>query len=136
MTGSMPRVEDDWDTQPNPTLVQRDPAGPRGQMGTSRRGGTGPSPIWDDPGAGRSPSGPMPREDRWSGYQGDYQDWPEASQGQGWLEASHDGHRYAEQPPWEGYFPESDSDFRYREPGPGMPGYRGSREHRYGGERY
>jgi hypothetical protein len=27
-------------------------------------------------------------------------------------------------------------DLRYGEPGPGMPGYQGSREHRYGGDRY
>jgi hypothetical protein len=52
------------------------------------------------------------------------------------MEASHDDGGYAEQPPWDGYFPESDPDLRYREPGPGMPGYRGSREHRYGGDRY
>lgn len=82
----------------------------------------------------------MPREGRWSDYQGDYQgdyqDRPEAGQDQGWLEASHDGRPYAEQPPWDGYLPEPDADLRYREPGPGMPGYRGSREHRYGGDRY
>jgi DMSO/TMAO reductase YedYZ heme-binding membrane subunit len=38
------------------------------------------------------------------------------------------------QAPWDGGFPEPDPAFRYREPGPGMPGYRGSREHRYGGD--
>jgi hypothetical protein len=38
------------------------------------------------------------------------------------------------QAPWEGGFPEPDPDFMYREPGPGMPGYRGSRDHRYGGD--
>jgi hypothetical protein len=54
---------------------------------------------------------------------------------QGRLEASHDGGWY-EQPPWEDEFAESNSDFIYREPGPGMPGYRGSRENRYGGDRY
>jgi hypothetical protein len=82
--------------------------------------------------------GPMPSAaypvDR--GGQVDYQDWPEASYDQGWLEASHDGDRYQERPPWANYLPESDLDFRYREPGPGMPGYRGAREHRYGGDRY
>ena len=31
-------------------------------------------------------------------------------------------------PPWDGGAPEPDSSFRYREPGPGMPGYRGSRD--------
>jgi DMSO/TMAO reductase YedYZ heme-binding membrane subunit len=39
-------------------------------------------------------------------------------------------------PPWEGGFPEPDPTLKFREPGPGMPGYRGSREHRYGGDRY
>jgi DMSO/TMAO reductase YedYZ heme-binding membrane subunit len=84
----------------------------------------------------------------------DHQDWPEPSRDRGWpepapdrgwvdtgldpawLEASHDEVPYTEQPPWDGYFPESDPDLKYREPGPGMPGYRGSREHRYGGDRY
>jgi hypothetical protein len=36
--------------------------------------------------------------------------------------------------PWEGGLPEPDPAFKYREPGPGMPGYRGSRDHRYGGD--
>ena len=43
---------------------------------------------------------------------------------------------YNSQPPWEGDFPEPDPTLKFREPGPGMPGYRGSREHRYGGDRY
>ena len=38
------------------------------------------------------------------------------------------------QAPWEGGLPEPDPAFKYREPGPGMPGYRGPRDHRYGGE--
>jgi hypothetical protein len=38
------------------------------------------------------------------------------------------------QAPWEGGMPEPDPSFKYREPGPGMPGYRGSRDHRYGGD--
>ena len=80
-----------------------------------------------------------------AGRRPEYQDWPEPGydQGwqepgydQGWLEASHDDGRYQEQPPWDGYLPEPDPDIRYRAPGPGMPGYRGSREHRYGGDRY
>ena len=31
---------------------------------------------------------------------------------------------------------QTDPNLKYREPGPGMPGYRGSREHRYGGDRF
>jgi hypothetical protein len=38
------------------------------------------------------------------------------------------------QAPWDGGMPDPDPDFRYREPGPGMPGYRGSRDYRYGGD--
>ena len=38
-------------------------------------------------------------------------------------------------PPWDGGAPEPDPSFRYREPGPGMPGYRGSRDpYRRGGD--
>jgi len=59
-------------------------------------------------------------EPGYSGYDGSY--------------ASYDP--YDAQPPWEGGFPEPDPRLRYREPGPGMPGYRGSREHRYGGDRH
>lgn len=32
------------------------------------------------------------------------------------------------QPPWDGGAPEPDPRLRYREPGPGMPGYRGTPE--------
>lgn len=102
-------------------------------------------PAWGDP-RQRPATGPMPRPGGLvppaaypGGGQGgrpDYQEWPETSYDQGWLEASHDGERYQEQPPWDGYLPEPDPGFRYREPGPGMPGYRGSRESRYGGDRY
>jgi DMSO/TMAO reductase YedYZ heme-binding membrane subunit len=40
------------------------------------------------------------------------------------------------EPSWEGGLPEPDPGLKYREPGPGMPGYRGSRDHRYGGDQY
>jgi hypothetical protein len=43
---------------------------------------------------------------------------------------------YPAEPSWEGGLPEPDPGLKYREPGPGMPGYRGSRDHRYGGDRY
>jgi DMSO/TMAO reductase YedYZ heme-binding membrane subunit len=85
----------------------------------------------------RPPTGPRPQA---SGPMPPY-DYPQDGAGRGeanpqqWLEASHDGDWY-EQPPWEGEFSESAADFRYRDPGPGMPGYRGPREDRYGGDRY
>jgi DMSO/TMAO reductase YedYZ heme-binding membrane subunit len=37
-------------------------------------------------------------------------------------------------PPWDGGAPEPDPSFRYREPGPGMPGYRGPRDPYRGGD--
>ena len=37
-------------------------------------------------------------------------------------------------PPWDGGAPEPDPSFRYREPGPGMPGYRSSRDPYRGGD--
>ena len=52
-----------------------------------------------------------------------------------WTDAVRDADWYPDAPPWDGGFPEADPGLRYREPGPGMPGYRGSREHRYGGDR-
>jgi DMSO/TMAO reductase YedYZ heme-binding membrane subunit len=52
-----------------------------------------------------------------------------------WPEESHDGGWYPGEPPWASDFTETDPDFRYREPGPGMPGYRGARDNRYGGDR-
>ena len=51
-----------------------------------------------------------------------------------WADAGPDGGWYPAEPSWDGGFLETDPDFRYREPGPGMPGYRGSREQRYGGD--
>ena len=68
----------------------------------------------------------------WSGEDG--RGW--AGGRSGWPEPGHDGNRaHAARPPWEGGMPEADLGLRYREPGPGMPGYRGSRENRYGGDR-
>jgi hypothetical protein len=52
------------------------------------------------------------------------------------MDDAYEGNWYPEESRWEGGFPETDPGLRYREPGPGMPGYRGSREHRYGGDRY
>jgi DMSO/TMAO reductase YedYZ heme-binding membrane subunit len=76
-----------------------------------------------------------------AGYDGTVsQGWPNAGYdgtvSQGWPNAGHDGSWYPEEPQWDDGFPGTDPNLRYREPGPGMPGYRGSREHRYGGDRY
>jgi hypothetical protein len=61
--------------------------------------------------------------------QGDYQAQADYQAQSGYL-AQGDGRA-----PWEGGLPEPDPALRYREPGPGMPGYRGSRDARYGGDR-
>jgi hypothetical protein len=61
------------------------------------------------------------------------QGWPDDRSG--WPETGYDGSWQPARPPWDGGLPEADLTLRYREPGPGMPGYRGSREHRYGGDR-
>ncbi len=53
------------------------------------------------------------------------QDWTGE---QGWAADTGGGAWYSGQPPWEGGAPVPDPSFRYREPGPGMPGYRGSRD--------
>lgn len=143
-TGPVPQAYDGRQTGPRPMLPGYDPYR---DTGPQPRGGSGPVPMWDDL-RQRPATGPMPRAGGsapQSGYpypsggqggQPSYQEWPTASYEPGWLEASHDGERYQEQPPWEGYLPEPDPGLRYREPGPGMPGYRGSREYRHGGDRY
>ena len=91
----------------------------------------------------RPAPGPMPPSERATppyGYpaQGrggrpDRQSWPEH---QNWPETDYNGDWYPEEPRWDSGFPETDPNLKYREPGPGMPGYRGSRENRYGGDRF
>jgi len=164
-TGPIPRADDGWGTGPRPGPYGPDPRDPRGSAGPRPRGGTGPVPRptrgsgpYQRPPTGPLPqmSGPMPAA-TYQGpmpaatYQAPMPSAPYQGPGptapyqedvgggrpnpQGWLEASHDGDWY-EQPPWEGEFAEPAADFRYRDPGPGMPGYRGSRDQRYGGDRY
>jgi DMSO/TMAO reductase YedYZ heme-binding membrane subunit len=135
-TGPMPRVGDgrgDWGTGPQP----RPATGPMPQAGTGPRQRPATGPV---PGAGQRPgtgTGPRRRPDTGSmpalgpddgGWQG-RSPWPAAD-----YDGGYDG-GYVDTP-WDGELPEADPDFRYREPGPGMPGYRGSRDHRYGGDRY
>ncbi len=118
--------------------------------------GSGPYPMGSGPyptGSGpyqRPATGPTPQADRRmppsaypdnaGGRQPDRQGQPYAgpggTDGQRWPNAGNDGSWYPEEPQWDGGFPETDPNLRYREPGPGMPGYRGSRENRYGGDRY
>jgi hypothetical protein len=151
-TGPMPHVPSGPGTGPRP---QFGPAtGPLPQAGAGRPaawdagmqrsqpGGPGPRAA-DDPrrrgGTGarngqrpRPPAGQMPQAGRMmpparaDGSGG----WPG---GPGWQPAGYDGSRHPAEPPWDD-LQQTDPNLRYREPGPGMPGYRGSREHRYGGD--
>jgi hypothetical protein len=125
--------------------------------GPRRRPATGPTPQPDraTPPYGYPVSGRGRRQEpqEWPAEQQQgRQEWPDARypdagyqeagyqepgyQEAGYAEAGYEENWYPEEPQWDGGFPETDPNLRYREPGPGMPGYRGSREHRYGGDRY
>lgn len=136
-TGPMPRVP----TGPLPQAGGR-PAAWDGGMQRSQPNGPAPRPADDPRWHGRTgaqngsrprpATGPLPqaggimppgRPDRSGG-------WPA---GPGWQAAGYDGSRHPAEPPWDD-LQQTDPNLRYREPGPGMPGYRGSREHRYGGD--
>jgi DMSO/TMAO reductase YedYZ heme-binding membrane subunit len=137
-TGPHPQPDDGWGTAPR----SRPAPGPV-PGGHVPRGGTGPRPRPTGPmarGSGpyqRPATGPMSQPGRPAPPPG-YADG--AGDGrpdrQGWPDDRYDGNWYPEEPQWDGGFPDTDPNLRYRDPGPGMPGYRGSREHRYGGDRY
>ena len=100
---------------------------PRTGSGPGQRGGSRPQP--------RAADRPDPRQQRYYGSEQDYPS-PPGYQSQAGYQAQA-GYRSQDdqQAPWEGGLPEPDPAFRYREPGPGMPGYRGSRDARYGGDK-
>ena len=78
--------------------LRGDQPGGRGVRGPGHRGAAG----WDGPGAPGAPAG-----------------WGDPGAGAGsWN---------YDLPPWDGGAPEPDPSLRYRDPGPGMPGYRGYR---------
>lgn len=91
------------------------------------RSATGPVPQAGGP-------GPVPPSGRRGGHDGGYDGGQTGPQG--WPTDGYSGGWHPEEPQWDGGVPETDPNLRYREPGPGMPGYRGSREQRYGGDRY
>ncbi|MCW2892209.1 MAG: Eukaryotic translation initiation factor 3 subunit [Actinomycetia bacterium] len=137
-TGPHPQPDDGWGTAPR----SRPAPGPV-PGGHVPRGGTGPRPRPTGPmarGSGpyqRPATGPMSQPGRPAPPPG----YAEGAGGgrpdrQGWPDDRYDGNWYPEEPQWDGGFPDTDPNLRYRDPGPGMPGYRGSREHRYGGDRY
>jgi DMSO/TMAO reductase YedYZ heme-binding membrane subunit len=117
--GTMPPARYDgsggWPAGPGSTAGPGWPAGPGSAAGPGWPAGPGSTagPGW--------PAGPG------------WQAGPGSTAGPGWPVAGHDGGRYSAEPPWDA-LQETDPNLRYREPGPGMPGYRGSRDHRYGGD--
>ena len=128
-TGPQPRSSTGPFPRPGTGPMPRAATGPQGwptsgpTSGPVPRAATGPQP-W--PSSSGPASGPMPR----AGY-GPRP--PAPPQGGGAAPWSGYGPQVG-QAPWEGGLPEPDPAFKYREPGPGMPGYRGSRDYRYGGD--
>jgi hypothetical protein len=154
-TGPMPQAGQGrppgWDagprfqppTGPRPSAptgdLPRAATGPMAGGNSSRpRPATGPMPQYGGvmPSAGGvmpSAGGGMPPSARRDGSGGGQPGQPgqpgRPGAGQG------GGGWYPAEPEWDGLLLERDPDLRYREPGPGMPGYRGSRDHRYGGDK-
>lgn len=84
--------------------------------GPQQRPMTGPTPGWRggpaQPGPVQYGGAPRPSYESHDGMEGD----PVGGQ------------------PWDGGYPEADPNLRYREPGPGMPGYRTPPDRFRGGE--
>jgi len=131
-TGPMPRAA----TGPMPAAGVRPVPGngggpmPPAATGPSPRTGTGPQPRQrnsappgrgaQQPRGGRNARGQaQPAGPAWNGP---------ADMTDGTVTWNYD------LPPWDGGAPEPDPSFRYREPGPGMPGYRGPRDPYRGGD--
>jgi DMSO/TMAO reductase YedYZ heme-binding membrane subunit len=143
-TGPLPQAgggrQQGWDGPP-----PRRPAGPAQWPGNQPRpregsgpypvaGGTGPYPAG---GTSSYPAargtGPFPAARGTGPYPAQGGTGPRPAPR--WTEQSHDDDAWsAGPPPWDGSLPEADASLRYREPGPGMPGYRGARDQRYGGD--
>ena len=100
-----------WDDYPAEPRHPRRETGPIPQAEDSMPVWARPGAFGGEPGYGSVPNTPAPVS-QWDA---------------GWHPA---------EPSWDGGLPEPDPSLKYREPGPGMPGYRGSRDHRYGGDRY
>jgi DMSO/TMAO reductase YedYZ heme-binding membrane subunit len=132
-TGPMPRAA----TGPMPAAGMRPVPGngsgpmPPAATGPSPRTGTGPQPRQrnsapprgrggQQPGGGRNARGQaQPAAPAWNGP---------ADMADGAVTWNYG------LPPWDGGAPEPDPSFRYREPGPGMPGYRAPRDPYRGGD--
>jgi len=98
--------------------------GPVRRPGTGARPAAGPPEGWDGPPPrGRRRGDGQPRDGRGARRQGP----PRGSAGRPAFDDTGVDWNYG-LPPWDGGAPEPDPSFRYREPGPGMPGYRSSRD--------
>lgn len=138
-TGPLPEAGDGrrghWEPEPRYRL-----AGPQGSAGPAGDGvngyqsrQSGPMPrYYERPATSPAPQAGYPAPS--PGYPDDR--WNREPSQQGGPYSGRDGGWHPEEPPWDVGFAETDPNLRYREPGPGMPGYRGSREHRYGGDQY
>jgi hypothetical protein len=96
----------------------------QGQPQTTGAGWTG-APGWDDA-QGWANITSWDEVPGWANATG----WDGAP---GWDAMDSGGQGFA-QPPWEAGVPEPDPSFMYREPGPGMPGYRGPGNRFRGGD--
>jgi DMSO/TMAO reductase YedYZ heme-binding membrane subunit len=131
-TGPQP-IDGMGPVQQTPTGPHHRPAsGSHPQPGTGpvRRPGTGPRPVAGQPEGrdgppprGRRRADGQPRDGRAARRQGPQR----GSAGRPGLDDTGVDWNYG-LPPWDGGSPEPDPSFRYREPGPGMPGYRSSRD--------
>jgi DMSO/TMAO reductase YedYZ heme-binding membrane subunit len=111
-TGPMPREA--TGPMPRPGTPMPPPGGHR--PGGPRPGGPGGGPSRGGQPGGRSVRGPAHRGT--AGWDGSA-DWGDpGGDAENWNYGL---------PPWDGGAPEPDPSLRYREPGPGMPGYRGYR---------
>ena len=153
-TGSVPYERPATGPMPTGSGAYERPATGRMPTGSGayERPATGRMPsgsgAYERPATGRMPTGSGPYERPGTGPVRQQPDrplppsaYPDGAGGgrpdrQGRPSAGRDGGRYPEEPQWDNGFPETDPNLRYREPGPGMPGYRGSRENRYGGDRF
>jgi DMSO/TMAO reductase YedYZ heme-binding membrane subunit len=150
-TGPMPRATGP-STGPRSGPMPRAATGPMPRSATGPQAATGPHPRAASGPMPRATGGPRPGAAAPSGRRdgtpargrrrgGDQADGGGAARGQAPRgtagRAGYDGSaanwNYG-LPPWDGGAPEPDPSFRYREPGPGMPGYRGSRDPYRGGD--
>jgi DMSO/TMAO reductase YedYZ heme-binding membrane subunit len=109
--------------RPAPGSHPRPGTGPVQRPGTGPRPAAGPPEGWDaPPPRDRRRGDGQPRAGRGARRQGA----PRGPAGRPGRDDTGADWNYG-LPPWDGGAPEPDPSFRYREPGPGMPGYRSSR---------